>query len=39
MMSLEYWYVFAAVPVAIVVLGHAVFAALSYVAYRSRGAA
>ena len=30
MMSLEYWYLFAAVPVTIVVVGHAVFAALTY---------
>ena len=39
MMSLEYWPVIAMVPVALVVLGHAVFAALSYVAYRRKGAA
>ena len=35
-LSLEYWPVIVALPVAVFVVGHAVFAALSYVAYRRK---
>lgn len=39
MLPIEYWPGIVTVPVAIVVLGHAVLAALSYLAYRRKGAA